>query len=237
MNPMMNNAGAHDSGDTLAILGQDQQPRSTVAPMMGALEGTKPRKRIQLGPVVMVVVLAAAGGLLFGMRQMGLGPKFSFASETATATVPEQNRNAAANQEILLAELGALRTANQVPIEKLRKNPFMLAYSTGPAKTTENIDPNDPDAARKLADRALAERLAKSQAERVHNVKQKLAEMELQSVVGGGRPIARISGKVYRVGDLVSDYFTIKTISGRSIEVEADGELFVIEMGEGGAKK
>lgn len=223
------------SQQTLAVLGQDQN-RSTLPPMMDAVEGATHRKRLPTGPLMMLAVVAAAGGLLFGMRQMGLGPKFTFANEKLNTEIPEQNKSAAANQELLMAELGALRTANQVPVDGLRKNPFMLAYAIG-LKADAPLASDDPEAARRQNAKALAERILKAKAERAKAIKEKLAELQIQGVMGGSNPVCRINGRVYRAGDTVSDHFTVKTISGRSVELEADGELYIVEMPDPTSKK
>ncbi len=218
--------------DALSVLNSGQEPGSTMPPMMDALHGAPVRRSISLGPIMMAVAVIAAGGLLFGMRQLGLGPKFTFAGGSLDTQVPEQNKSLAANQEILMAELGALRTSNQVSPDQLRKNPFALAYVVGIAANAQPIDPNDPDAARKAAERGMAERLAKAKADRTKNLESAFKELQLQSVLGGQRPVARINGEVFRVGDTVAKFFTVKAIHGRSVDLDVDGEIRKIEMGD-----
>jgi hypothetical protein len=48
--------------------------------------------------------------------------------------------------------------------------------------------------------------------------------------MGGRRPVARISGETYGVGDKVNDTFTVKAIDGRSVTLEAKGYLFTLSM-------
>jgi hypothetical protein len=50
-------------------------------------------------------------------------------------------------------------------------------------------------------------------------------------VIGGSSPRARINGELKTVGDRVGKFFTVKSISTRSVELEDDGHrLFTIEM-------
>ncbi len=231
MNSALTKSGENDGGqDALSVLNSGNEPGSTMPPMMDALQGPQVRRSMSLGPAMMIAAVVAAGGLLFGMRQMGLGPKFSLAGGSLDTQVPEQNKSLAANQEILMAELGALRTSNQVKPEQVRKNPFTMAYVLGLSAEAAPIDPNDPDAARKAAERGMAERLAKAKSDRAKNLEVAFKDLQLQGVLGGSRPVARINGNVFRVGDTVAKYFTVKSIQGRSVELEIDGDVRVIEM-------
>ncbi len=233
MNNALTKSGENDgSQDALSVLNAGNEPGSAMPPMMDALQGGQARRSMSLGPVMMVAAVVAAGGLLFGMRQMGLGPKFTLAGGSLDTQVPEQNKSLAANQEILMAELGALRTSNQVKPDQVRKNPFTLAYVLGQSAEAVPVDPNDPEAARKAAERGMAERLAKAKAERAKNLEIAFKELQLQGVLGGSRPVARINGNVFRVGDTVAKYFTVKSIHGRSVELDVDGEIRVIEIGD-----
>jgi len=83
----------------------------------------------------------------------------------------------------------------------------------------EAINLDDPEA-RRLAE--LQARLAKVQSE--------FNKLELNSVLGGSMPIARISGEAVRVGDKIGDYFTVVAIHGRSVELSAEGEIYTLFM-------
>lgn len=230
----VNNTGA-SGDDTLAVLGGagGGGPPAALPPMLDAMDTGTPKRSIRLGPVVTAVAILAGAGMLVGMRQLGLGPKFAAADDKLASQIPQQSPMMIATQESLLAEIGAARTTNQVPPDKLRKNPFIIAYAVGVTEATQAASTDDPDAKNKAAARGLAERMARERADREKNIKSALEGMKLQGVMGGRVPLARINGEVYRVGDSVGKYFVVKSIAGRSAEIEADGKVFVIEMAEG----
>jgi hypothetical protein len=57
----------------------------------------------------------------------------------------------------------------------------------------------------------------------------KANSLVVQSVMGGRRPVARISGETFGVGDSVQD-FKIVSIEGRNVTLEADGFRFTLAM-------
>lgn len=54
----------------------------------------------------------------------------------------------------------------------------------------------------------------------------------LQSIIGGSRPAARISGKPVRAGMSLGEYFEVIEITGNSVVIEGDGMKFVLSMRE-----
>jgi len=59
-----------------------------------------------------------------------------------------------------------------------------------------------------------------------------LASLTLQGVLGGTIPVARVSGETVRVGDTLSEIFTVKLITGRTVTLETDGKEFQLTMEE-----
>jgi hypothetical protein len=57
-----------------------------------------------------------------------------------------------------------------------------------------------------------------------------LAAMKVQSIMGGKTPLVRISGEMYRVGDTVSEDFTITSIEDRTVTLKADGQKFTLTL-------
>lgn len=221
-----------DADATLSALGVGAG--QAMPPMLDGLSGSRPKKRLHLSAISMVLAVMMAGGLLVGMRQLGLGPKFASAKDGPEIQLPGDNKMHAANQELILAELNASRTTNQVPQDRVKKNPFKIAFALGlPSEMTPVAakpgDKADPEAIRMA-------KLAKKKMERAKDIAARKLTLKLQSVLNGTRPVARINGTVFRVGDTVEDYFTIKSISGRSVELEVDDELFTIDMTEGKSK-
>lgn len=182
-----------------------------------------PSRRISTQIIALAGVLVLGGGMLYAMRLVGIGPLKDF----ATAKVPEYDMsqvgvNKTADHKRILDELTANYTKAQVPLDKVQRNPFRMP--DGMSKVDEKAAAEDP---------ALASETAKLRAAeaRKQKIKSTLAGLELNGVLGGSNPVARISGEAVRVGDTVSEVFTVKAINSRSVELESeDGEVYTIDM-------
>ncbi|VAX41546.1 hypothetical protein MNBD_PLANCTO03-1784, partial [hydrothermal vent metagenome] len=159
-------------------------------------------------------------GAIFAMRQFGMGPAISLAemdidykpAAISSGTTPKK----------ILAELDRSRRAVQVPADLITQDPFELDNAQA-AVTEPTVDPD-------LARRAEEERLRLAREARQQELDETLDTITLQSVMGGSVPIARIDGKVYKVGMTVCEMFTITQIEGRDVTLAADGHTFVISM-------
>lgn len=189
------------------------------------------RRRVSGSTVLVAVVLVVAGGVLFGMRQIGLGPKSAAAAGKTKLEVPEPSAVSKVDHRAVLADLTASRTEHQVPKEQVKKNPFVLAVVTG---TTEVPVGDYADREAAEARRAAEEAKAKAKAAREQVIVQALGQLQLHGVMGGSSPVARINQKLYRVGDVVAEHFVLRAIHGRSVELEADGRVAQLEMSDGG---
>ncbi|MEM9883225.1 MAG: hypothetical protein AAF800_09945 [Planctomycetota bacterium] len=104
-------------------------------------------------------------------------------------------------------------TTKQVPIEQVQMNPFTPVF-----EKTVAVEVDDGGA------RAEAERAAKLRA-----LYAELARIEVQSLIGGGRPRAFIGGDLYKAGDTLGS-FRVTAIDSRKIAFEAPG--FALRDGE-----
>ena len=82
--------------------------------------------------IALVVLLAAGGGIVYGMRQAGIGPMAAF----ATTKMPDYDVTKApgsktADHQRILKDLAATNITGQVPADKVQKNPFLLADLLG----------------------------------------------------------------------------------------------------------
>ena len=103
-------------------------------------------------------------------------------------------------------------TAKQVPLDQVQMNPFRpIVKEKKQAVTVDNTE--------------------KLRTDRINALYAELAKIEVQSLVGGGRPRAFIGGELYKVGDQLGS-FTVKSIDHRRVEFEAAG--LVLRPGEAG---
>jgi hypothetical protein len=51
--------------------------------------------------------------------------------------------------------------------------------------------------------------------------------------MAGGRPVARINGRLVRVGDKLDEVFRVAAITGRGVQIQADEHVFILELSTG----
>lgn len=204
--------------------GPESAGNSFIAQLAGAGAGDlapEPTRR-RFGGVGLIVcaVVIGAGGLL-GMRQLGMGAHVSFAKvkidydlEAASATAADSDPG-----EVLTAlrESGDIA---QVPLDDIQMNPFAWNGFAETNKQADTAGPTPEDLSRRVAE------------ERRRQVSTALSRLTLNSVVGGSTPVARISGQLVRVGETVGEFFTVSAISGRRVDLVADGETYSLSIGE-----
>jgi hypothetical protein len=189
-------------------------------------DGTVPRKRFPLHIAAIAVVLVASAVLLYGMRYLGLGPQASLGMEMMSIKLPE-TAGRTAQQKAVLDDLGSSRSSQQVTVDNVRANPFVLMGKALPRPTGMIGTVDDGSAAEKKR----IDELRKAEADWLKNVAADLDSLQLNAVMGGSPARARINGELKVVGDRAGKYFTVKTILSRSVELEDDGHRsFVLEI-------
>lgn len=179
--------------------------------------GTSSKARVSTGSLILLLVVIVAGGVLYIMRQFGLGTRLELVDVKIDYPIDDAKRNNTAHEKVL-AELRDSAVAVQVPLNDVKKNPFELGLRKEeplPRKIAEPID-------REAYEREQRQRL----------IQTTFKSLELNSVLAGSTPIARISGENVRVGDKVRNLFIVHAIHGRSVELIADGEKYTLSMGK-----
>lgn len=171
--------------------------------------------------VLLGMVLLAAGGALFAMRYLGMGPRSS-RGEEVKIDYDIDKAPAAGDHMRVLADLGANRSAEQVPPDQVQRNPFRLEGQLSVAKPDAPVDTGRP----------AQDPIEAAQRERARKVEAAFAGLELHTVLGGSNPIARVSGQTVRPGDKVAEFFTVAAIEGRSVSLECDGKVYVLSLSE-----
>jgi hypothetical protein len=184
---------------------------------------TAPKKtRVSVQAMTLAALLALGGGLIYAMRLLGIGPMTTLA-KTSVPDYDLGHASAAADHKKIIEDLKADHAASQVPLEQVQKNPFRMSdLVQAPAPTGPNAD--------ELATKAGAERARLAAEGRRRKVETALAGLKLNGVLGGSKPVARISGEAVRVGDTVADLFTVRAIHGRSVELVCDDQTFTLQM-------
>lgn len=168
--------------------------------------------------VAALIILGAAGGI-FVMRQVGLGAASVIASIVVDYDPNEFKKGA--SDPAVLEELARGRMAVQVPAEVIEHDPFRL-------------DAPRTEVAAVEAPRAVVSPEEQARLQRERRVKEAAGKVEVQSVMGGPIPLARINGTMVRLGDSVLDVLKVESIQGRSVVLRGDDFRFGYTMGEPG---
>jgi hypothetical protein len=171
-----------------------------------------PRKRLSLQTIIVIITIAASAGALYMMRQKGKAAGLKLQPIKLDLDVDKLPKPRQDHQRIL-SDL-ALGTVTPAQQDKLEKNPFRF----------ENL----PSAEFRPATGAQSTNI---EAERLRYA---LAAIEINAIMQGRVPVARINGKLVQVGDTVEDVLKVVQIHERSIEFSAGGDIYTVQMGERG---
>ncbi len=175
------------------------------------------RRRLKTQNVVIGAVIVLSIGALYAMRLYGMGAGITFQTVPIDYQLEKAAGRLTAEQRRILNDLQLSGTPIRVAMAHLNKNPFHLdsesGHVIGPRPAI--VDPNQ-------------------QAEELERlIAQTFSRLELNGVLLGRIPIARINGKTVRVGDTVESTFVIKAIHDRTVELEAtNGKVYALTIGE-----
>lgn len=188
---------------------------------LGADESrSKPRRKIPTQTLLLGLVLAVSGASLFWMRHEGLKSGVDF--KPINTDYKEADAEKARTYDRIMADLARIQEPLDVALGEFGKSPFML--DTGATKITESGQPVVDDAARMQAE---AEARIKARREELVMM---AGGLQLNSVMGGATPMARIDGEFVRVGDIVHETFKVTEIDGLTVTVTAEGQTFKLTM-------
>jgi hypothetical protein len=124
---------------------------------------------------------------------------------------PEKVATRRADQAKILAELARSSQPGVLP-DKLQKNPFVFD-TAAPAASLPGAEPSvDPDA------------------ERIRSL---LATTEINAIMQGPVPVARVNGRLVKVGDTIEGLLLVAQINDRSVDFIANNKTYTINMGDG----
>jgi len=197
-------------------------------PSTGAADDTTSavRKTRLSGTLILLLVVAVAATTLFTMRRIGLAARFKMPDIKIDYPIEKADLSVITkDHERMIEQLRSSEELVQVPLEQVQMNPFALRV---PGSTSQPTAATGPTAAEREAARLAAERQ-----KRLAELQGKAKNLKLNSVMGSGSvPMARVSGQLVRVGDLIQELFIVARIEGRSVTLMADGQEFVLTLGE-----
>lgn len=191
----------------------------------------KPNIVVQLG--FFAVLLVAAGGVVYSMRKMGIGPLKAFAATKMPDYDVTRSTALGADHQKVLNDLQRASSAAQVPADQVQKNPFRLADSMNNSAEDDAADAKKTEQQRLAA----AARVKRDAEARAKAIEAKLNTIKIHSIMRGATPVARVNEDFVRVGDTIDELFLVKAINERSIEVDADGVTYLLSLDEPAAAK
>jgi hypothetical protein len=211
-------------GGAPAESGQEQFAtfRMDALGVSGAMIEGPPKQRVPFQAMLLAVLVVIAGGALYAMRQLGMGPLSAIAEPVAIDYDYEKSRGSDADHKKLLEDLNVSHVDHQVPSNHVQKNPFRL-----PDYKPELVA--DPTPAKPEKDER-AETAARAAKERQERIETALATLKVHTVLSGSVPVARVGEDSVRVGDTILGLFTVTAIGGRSVDIMVDEQVYTLSI-------
>jgi Tfp pilus assembly protein PilP len=184
---------------------------------------TRRKRRVPLHLVVAAGVLVVGLGSLATMRQIGMKAGMTFETDASFVPVDTAASKEGNRLSIVMAELENSQKLAQQDHARPAKNPFSLA-----SKAFQPAKEEVKDDSQERAAREEQERLRRQQ-----NLETALNNLKLNGIVGGGgKYLASIGDKTFRIGDTVDEIFVITGIDGRTVTVAVDEQLYELTIGQ-----
>lgn len=179
--------------------------------------------------LIMACVIAIGAGAIYGMRYIGMRAGLDEEIVSIEYAADENSADFSKRFRSVMRTLDKSTVSVQISdTDSFAAHPF-----SRPSSMSEDVVAMDPGmseeerlALQKERDRKRAIKLRHEQ------VVDEAMGFKLQSIIGGSRPAARISGKAVRAGMSLGEYFKVIKISSNSVIIEGDGMRFELSMRE-----
>jgi hypothetical protein len=183
--------------------------RGGIESIIQEAEVPRPRRRFPTQTLLLLLILSASAGALYGMRKYGMQSGFSF--KTVEVTLEDQDIERARTYERIMIDLARIQEPLDVALGEFDNSPFMRRPQ--PNRVNPDLGPI-PSERPTDQERLMAEAVTR------------LKMMRLNSIIG---PVARIDNQTIRAGSTI-DIFTVKSVAGRTVTLEAYGQEFTISI-------
>jgi hypothetical protein len=180
-----------------------------------ALPLSKPRTYRPTQPIVLAGLLVVSVGSIFAMRSLAGKAIVESAGTSQVDYTHTIDPARSAQYDRIMSDLARLEKPMQLDVD------VAAAAAFGEKKGSQLVQAGDTE-----SDGAKQSRERKR---RQNELLTKANALVVQSVMGGRRPVARISGETYGVGDEVQG-FKILSIENRNVTLEADAFRFTLTM-------
>lgn len=197
-------------------------------------EDDTPNSRINSGALIIGIVILTATASVIGMRAVSKSTGAAAAASNTqvesqiesfleTLTTSEQNhQDTQANEASILKVLSTEYSERQIPLEDVKKNPFITNPEDATPEPTE-----DPGISSQTA-------WKRQRSEMLTQYQEASERIVVSSVMGGSNPLANINGKLFRIGDSLSMepnamQFTVTAIRGGIVTLLVEVKEFDIK--------
>jgi len=207
--PLMNDEGQGDLSGTLGVALDDRSA-------LGRIGSGR-----HSGSLILLLVISIAGAGLWFMRKIGTSqmPHFDEVQiDYPIDDLPDGTIDTSSSD--LLTQLASSGQVVQVPLDQVGTNPFVWKG----LKVPEHVDP--------VSTGPQVDPVEQARLAREKELDTAFSKLRLNSVIEGSIPVARISGELVRIGDSIGEFFTVRSIKTRRVDLVADEKVFVLIMGE-----
>lgn len=171
------------------------------------------KKRLPTQVAIVAGVLLVAGGVIYWMHHRGIAPAKLLEPVEMRYTIEQTQARHYEGEDRIMKSLAQAGPPPQIPLDEIQENPFRLD------RTPQAEDPIVP------VERGPARDPVLVQAEQI------LDSMRIEMVLNSDtRPLAKINGRVYQVGEKVDGVLEIVSISGRAVTFRAKTLMRTIEI-------
>lgn len=182
----------------------------------------RPKRRIPSQTIILVLVVGVSAVALWWMRREGLRTGVSVATTSIDYQDDGKMRDAETYDKIM-DELARAQKPLDVALADFGKSPFMVPQARPTIE--QNGEPLVPMNADEQAAQAARERAAARKAE----LQMQLQGMTINGIMAGTNPLARIDGKMLRVGDSIGD-FKVVGIEGMTVSLQVDDDTYTLTL-------
>lgn len=196
----------------------------------GSAEPSKFNGQVLLAGMVFVIGVGAIYAMRYIGMQAGIKESVTMVEYTASTTSPDfVQRFDEVMADLEEVSLSVRFDKNTV----LPEAPFTMASAEPVDIDLPVIDPDDSSARMARLAQQREQQLREAQQQKIAEYERAAMGLNLQSILGGSRPVARISGEPVRVGMMVADIFTVESIKGSTVVLTVEDIKYEITLGSG----
>lgn len=199
----------------------------------GSAESSKFNGQVILAGMVFVIGVGSIYAMRYIGMQAGIKESVKMVEYTASTTSPDFVQRF----DEVMADLEEVSLSVRFDRSTvLPTAPFTMASSEAVDMNLPVANPDDSSARMARLAQQREQQLREAQQQRIADYDRAAMGLNLQSILGGSRPVARISGEPVRIGMKVADIFTVESIKGSTVVLSVEDLKYEITLGSGAVR-